>query len=1194
MRNALRSFRYFMLDSKTQRSLRELESYKKVPAENNDLPISNKFKMRGAGVTRHTLLHPFGRKTKTTFEVQPRMFAPVNGDDVNAERTDAPAYDPQYFSPVQVQMPSKIVAELNVFRDDNYRSDLLATCAISFGNQEAINPLLTHSLNKCGDDLKLGKIDSKAAQVPLLLGLQRACADAAEAAAAQGGQPVTEMDVVRALNYLRGQDLHQAVIAPGGPAELAATNATQTDQERIASDLAWRLAYKLAVTERGMDLLYRLTDARLPGTGADIDAEEKNRQRRQHLNLKHFFKTADALLNENAERRLTLPGPSLAATPGELLEHCFKQCERSKPPSNTLLIHGLTGIQTALCKEDSNAPRCLWQQRIDRTDRIIRNIGVNRRQYETLRPFGRTFGETFLTQMGEDVEKAATKYAALRARQQAAMEDRFAFKWVSDGHVSNAQGSLLHTIDQRNKKIDVYQQRRRNRGERKGLSAFAQRSLDIVKGSNRTFVPPPRTEDVQHNPDSMLLHREVMQSSLSVLEEMLLRGGGASTATPQPLDPSRYVLEDNPERPILKNIARLALTRFWLKHPLHYLSNDLPPTPYDIDKLTSHANLTELFGDNPAFIADGPERCALIEAFKAVLPRPSLSPELLSTWEEEIKLPATGVDGAAPVQTPGREHANKSGDQLREDFGKLISTLQNGWTSTLNPRGNTVEDFNQMLIEQIKQMRLGNLRTFSGGTSHGITVPVFSELVSRIKSMGTVGVLVGANYSRRAMVNLEVGIASWGGFIRVTTSKENQLGANLGVTLGPKMEIGDAVGGAAIYADSEGAGTLTQAKGYCFCLPRGGQSMTGRDGSKAGVNGDAELAKGLAEIWSILNSNSDESGGAQDALPGMGKLRKIGEQVPDVSVSLIGPGDSHSEEGYAGVRAGAILGVYDRTKTYGIGLNASANVLHLRRKSHYQQRTSALQLDIANKTRRTTLNAGVNLPLAPGIGRQGGHVAAFNNGAQSIAGPSFGVGGANADLWKHGIATQTNRVIYEGKISKNTYANIFYTNAKEFCDNVEKNMARWANYMAAHDPDNPEPSTPPNYVDEQGRTIADIRQCLVDKHTDAIRKYLARIKREVHQSNVYFDFLELTPESTDMLNHYRESEMEFRAAGHLEGAKLCKKAFDAVWKSDAAWAPYFIVNSVPQFSNSGWSFNLIASLASEQPETSNRFPNYCG
>ena len=90
------------------------------------------------------------------------------------------------------------------------------------------------------------------------------------------------------------------------------------------------------------------------------------------------------------------------------------------------------------------------------------------------------------------------------------------------------------------------------------------------------------------------------------------------------------------------------------------------------------------------------------------------------------------------------------------------------------------------------------------------------------------------------------------------------------------------------------------------------------------------------------------------------------------------------------------------------------------------------------------------------------------------------------------------------------------------------------------------------------------------------------------------DFLELTPTATELLNHYYESEIEFRAAGRKVEADLCKKAFDEVWKQDTTWEPYFIVNSVPQQSNSGWSFNLVASAASEQPETSNRFPNYCG
>ena len=1180
----------FLIGSAHRRAEHDLKSHAKTPAENAQIPITNKLKMRGVGITRYSVLFPFGRRSKSVFQAKPRMWAPANNDDVNTGRTDTPAYEPRYFAPVHVPIAAKLTVQLDIFRDASFQTNLLKKCAIAFDNKDAIDPHLMQVLDECGNKLKTDKLELNAARLPLLLGLQRACEDTA---AAHGGLTPSEADVARALAHLQTIDLQRSVLDPGAPADAPPTS----EQEQRAVDLAWRLVYKLAVTERGMEFLHRLTNPVQPDPAAPVDIAEKDRQRRQHLNLKHFFKVADSLLDEHDDNR----APPLRPTPAALLDHCMTQCELPEAPQNTLLIHGLTGIQTALCKEEPTNPPCMWQKRIDATNIRTANIEVAQRHVEAMRKFGQFCSKEFADQLATKNRRLLDGCQQLRVRQQAAMADRFAYKWVSDGHVSNAPGSMLHTIDQRFKKMEIYQQRRRDRDTRSGFKAFVKRTSEVVKGSKRTFIPKPRTENPQHNPDSMLLHREKMQSSLAMVEEMLLRSGGPRSTAPQPLDPTAYVLEPRLPRPVLKNIAQLALIRSWLKQPLHYLSNDMAPTVFDIDKLCSRAKLQELFGDYPALRTDGPQRSAFIDAFRAELTRPILTPELLAQWVQQIPIdPATNDYACGSIA--GRQHADKTNEQLRNQFEQTIAFMQNGWQSTLTPTGDTVTDFNQMLAEQIEQMRLGNLRTFSGGSSHGGGLPAFSSAITMIKSLGTLNVLVGATYSHRGLVNLEVGIASWGGFVRVTTSHEDQGGANLGLTVGPKAELGSAMGGAAVYTDAEAAASSFRARGYCFCLPRGGSAMTGRTGVKGGVAGDDQIAAGLAQIWRIISEPAAaelDAGAAAGVAPGtapgpMDKLRRIGAEVPDVSVSIVGPGDSHAEEGFVGGRLGSIFGLMNHTKQFGIGLNLSAALTRTRRRSKYRQRNSALQVEVVNRSLRHSLGVQANLPLRSGLGIKQGAAAAFNNGAKTIAGPLFGMGGVNAEIWKHGRAAQTNRVIYEGKISKNTYANAFYTNAKQFCDAAEKDIARWANYMASHDADCPKEGTAPDVRDEQGRTVADIRQCLVEKHTQSIRKYLARVKREVHQSDVYFDFLELTPESTELLNHYYESEIEFRAAGRDVEADLCKKAFDAVWQHEDAWAPWFIVNSKPQQSNSGWSFNLLLSAASEQPETSNRFPNYCG
>ena len=1178
-----------VMDTRLSASVRALKAHRKAPAENASLPKSNRLKMHGIGVTRYSFLIPFGRTTKTTFHATQRLWAPAEAAECNEKRSDGPAYDPQFFVAAPIHIKPSLKETVDLFRGESYQVSLLKKCEIRFADDAPIDKTLLNELDDCGALLKTDNIDSKAARIPLLLGLRRACSDAR---VANGGEPLTAVEVAKALRYLRQQNLYDNLITPSKPADPQQPPCS----DRRVQDLAWRLSYKLATTERGMDLLYRLTNTPMSSAGLGADAIEKDRQRRQHLNLKHFFKAADSLLNEYKITNLHSDTKPLSAEPGDLLEYCYRQCEKEIAPANTLLIEGLTGIQTELCREDPANPPSQWQRRLDQTALWLRINAANQRQIAAMRDFGDFFPTALVNKAAVLAEEGYTKLIALQRRQQAVMRDRFAFKWVSDGHVSNAPGSALYNIDQRCQKIDAYQQRRRDRNERTGAKAFLQRSAEIITAKNKTFFPAQFADPLQHNPDSMLLHREVMQSALGCLEEMMLRDTRSNEGTAQHLDVARYALEPGPQRPLLDAIARLALVKYWLKQPLHYLSNDLEPMQFDIDRISSLDNLHQLFGDHPMLASEGPQRDAFITAFKNALPIKRLTPELLVQWSQQINF-----DPAEPLNRPAialsdNAPASKSNEQLCDDFASSINHLLHGWKSSVALTDDPLQNFNNRLAEQIEHMRLGNLTALSGGTSHGVSLPAVTLPLSVIKTLGMAQVLAGATYSHRGMVNLEVGIASWGGFLRITTSNEDQAGANVGLVAGPKAQWGTAVGGAAVYADAEGAGTGSRARGYCFSLPRGGAAMTGRTGSKPGVNGDAEVAAGLAQIWRIL-TNSEQAGAHRDnPHRPMGILRRIGEEVPDVSVSTVGPGDSHNEEWYVGGRAGAILGVTDESKQDGVGLNASASAIYSRRQMHYRQRSRALEVEVVNSTVRKSLNVQGNVPVAFGLGRDGGNAAVFNNGAQSIAGPQFGFGGANGEVWKSGMGTQTNRIIYEGKISKNTYANIFYPNAKPFCDAIEKNIARWANYKAAHDPNCPAlPITMHSARDRaRARKVVEIRQSLVDKHTEGLRRYIARVKREVHPSDVYFDFLELTPEATELLNHYYESEIEFRAAGCEAEAKVCKKAFDAVWNHDNTWVPYFVVSSLPQQSNSGARFNLGLSLSSEQPCVSNRFPNYDG
>lgn len=62
-----------------------------------------------------------------------------------------------------------------------------------------------------------------------------------------------------------------------------------------------------------------------------------------------------------------------------------------------------------------------WQQRINRTEQILGNIGVNRRQLDTLRPCANTFGQDFLDNIAAENASAFNEYTALLREQQAGL-----------------------------------------------------------------------------------------------------------------------------------------------------------------------------------------------------------------------------------------------------------------------------------------------------------------------------------------------------------------------------------------------------------------------------------------------------------------------------------------------------------------------------------------------------------------------------------------------------------------------------------------------------------------------------------------------------------------------------------------------------------------------------------------------------
>ncbi len=1140
------------------------------------------------GIARRTYTYTlplFG--TSKTYQPGRGRHCPKPGvDDLSKERDDGPEYVEAYFSPPPVIVDSRLTLPLNECRSEKFLCEVLVKSSIALSGENKPGRALMTELDACGALLQTTTTRMETARIPLLLGLQRACTDAAKV---HNVQHIEEATVTRALAFLREQDLYESVLNPS----MAPPTPPPDEAERRAQDLAWRLVYKLAITERGMDLLYRLTrkpnktaldDAEKNPNKTPLDEAEKNRQRRQHLRLKHFFTVADTLLKEHAGVDTNPKPRPLRADPTTLLRYCCRQCEKEVPPPNTLLIHGLPGIQHAMCEEekkpDGTLPKSFWQKRIDRTDRLINNNKVNQRQITTIRSYGDLFDEDFTDKLDKEVTAKRRKLDALRARHMAAMEDRFATKWVMDGHVSNAEGSMLHDVENRCHKVEKYKERSEKR-DATTVVAKLKRLPQVIKASKKTPFPPPKKEgDEQHNPQSILLHREKMKSAVGIFEQLLTYDIGEIRHD-----------TDIRQQHMLVNMARLALTRRWKDQLMRHMSSGIAPTKFDIEMLTTPANLLSLYGNHPVLEKDGPERDAFIADFKEAIPSTALMPETLLQWamsfeRQPPEIPRSSSDEYGPK--PQSPH-----EKLIEDLRQQIYFLQHGLKTSRTPTDNPVQDFIDQTKEEILNMRLGNQRTISDGSVLGANLQSLFEVGTAAKTFGMAHLMVGAGASRRTMVNLEYGIASWGGYIRITSSGRWEGNASLGARAGPHLTALGARAGLQFQGSLEAARSSQSGEGFCFCIPRVGPEKTGQQ-REHGIEGDAAVAIELEKIWTILTDSAaapENETGKGSAMP---ILKRICNEVPDVSVSMIGRSDNRTTGKSIGPRVSVFAGATDASQDYGANVDVSANATHARNKAVYRQPKGALQFHSTNTSKRNTAGARIAATASLGVGQKNGNFFSSGNPAGGLQGGQASGNSAAWELGRSGDSTQINRTIYEGEILRYSYKQTAWPRALDFLAYIQNNMTKFANYLASHDPECPEMPTEandPNYKKACIKVIW-LRHLLVDKHEQLIRAYIERTKKEVHSSDSFADFFELTPQATELLNRYYQSEIEFRAAGFGDKADACEKAVDNLWKNDASWAPYYFVTRNHQQSDVLRRFNLLMLLGSEHLNNTTTLPNY--
>jgi hypothetical protein len=434
-------------------------------------------------------------------------------------------------------------------------------------------------------------------------------------------------------------------------------------------DLAWRIAYKLAVTDHGVTLFKALTNLNPAIDRRDSQEDHHNRQIRQHLNLTHFLQGADLVLKDHAalQRDRALCGEPVAAVlgaePATLLRHCYDACDlynertnvRYKQVGNTLLAEGMTQLQTAIHKDCvwRKPPLSEWQRRCEAT---VLQLKLNQQNLDDIGtgPYrNQPDGGERLARRRRDIAIYREALFRQKVNRDALCQGEFAYRMMLNGYRSDARGSPLWQINKQAGRLEKYFKRAQKHADLPFYKKLPINLVDTLRTRQKKPLDVKQSLPTPQVVDSANLQREKIQQALGILGARISTHGGPwinglPTQLP-PLSIYKFSTDSANKFSTLRNIARAELIKVWLSRPLHDLGTGLPLREWNVAKLYSPGALKKMFVGNPICEpGNADEFNALQRQMQDFLQRGDgpdsdsqnliLTPELLDSWARQLGL----------------------------------------------------------------------------------------------------------------------------------------------------------------------------------------------------------------------------------------------------------------------------------------------------------------------------------------------------------------------------------------------------------------------------------------------------------------------------------------------------------------------------------------------------------------------------
>jgi hypothetical protein len=962
-----------------------------------------------------------------------------------------------------------------------------------------------------------------------------ACKDAFNTTEREKKDTISQATIIGALDCLKTLPLLESVIAQDG------ARLPKSDSEQ--NKLAWRIAYKMAATPTGFDMLKKMNTVEsehpytnppsLPETASADEKADAARQKRKDLrrdqHIRLFMQGAEAMLQDENPQALG------DLDPASLLAYCRDNERTRESRSNALLVNALPALQTILANNElDTAPelKANWRTTV--------NASVNSDQ------------------------------------------PLWAANALRNGFISNAPGSPFDKANARLEKVALQMTRglRNQKQPEQEQPGFEQEESPSVLPRrfkrNGGKTPFNRRTEIGIASNSVLLQREKMVAALRLLDKILLSKLPPEIKNANGDLDANLIANSADSEFIYKKIAQLDYVRAWASSSQSEILDGRPLSDGAAAKAQENSLLTHL--KRPETVPENRvDYFYKREDYIKTIYESPLTHVILKEFFDErdphlvsSNPPAQGaghVGTTDPIKDiPDLKNIkDMSLDQCIAAFERARNHLANGEDAK---KITLADDLSRQgiatyLNAQTQRMRLASSIKFSDGVSVGIGIAGLSAVVARVILGGALGTRANISYRRARVATAEIGVNASSGFARFGTETNHTSRTGAGASFGWTLaKLRNFSAGAGSYADAKLVYDQSKFTGVTLRLDRLGQDITGREGQHHGVAGDADLTVHLGKIVEHVITGRKEPGKL---------LQELLEETPHLSVCWLDEGDSTTRDRGHITQTGALLGAFAN----GVGIGSAASLAHTQKyqRQHYEEQTGALRSRSIVSANRTSVTGQATALGVTNLATLSGQSIVANE-TVAIA----EVLGAEAEIYRHGTRAEIRTIDYQGQIQPRSFKLIIHANAEAFASSVESNIEEWGQrFVQVKEPQNYSYSAHDKGVDKVSRQLTATRE-----QAGIVRDMIEDIRETADPNSSYIEYLELEEATTIEINRYRHMATMAGLAG-AEGDKereILEEAAERLLNDPDSYVRRFLFSTTTRVQDEGRQINFVGSFMS--------------